>query len=738
MSKHAQHSSLELVDASKYFSLMKTLAPSVVAMAICDSEGIPVWANTDTQGNEFKANLALGHTHIEVLEREKGFVQCQPVADGKTLYEAPLITRSGNGIGVLMMLFDGAAPDLTALSSASLKDAISAIAVCLCDDYALNTELNAMAEELAARYEELNLLYVTDKEVDEFSQIENTLRELVKSCTEIFDVLAAALILPEKGITLLKSDFNRPLPHIHSVLELLKNDFYEALKSNRKSIVINDSTVYSEFKEYPEFPYKLIVSPLLQRRDSVSGFIVVFRRIKMQDFSNSDRSLLEVLANKASKVIQYNYDVLTGLMKGNGFEHKLREAVMTAREKDSNYCVLNVNLDRMKIINDMVSHQLGDEIIKQIGQLMVKQLRDTDSVARLGGDVFGVLLDKCPLDQGQQIAEKLKLQINDLEFVEWSQIYHVTATIGIALLTANTESVESVLSAAETATRVAKEHGGNQVRVYDLGDDHITRRKDEMYWVNEVLAALREDGFQLYFQPIEPLGEATGIAHGEILLRLLGKDGQTVSPGLFMPAIENYHMMPAVDRWVVEHSLKTLAEMGLSAADAVWSINLSGQSLGAHDFTDFIIDQLYRSGILPRSICFEITETSAIGNMDEARRFISAVKKLGCRFALDDFGVGLSSFAYLKNLPLDYLKIDGSFIKEITQDPVSSAMVSAINKIGHLMGLETIGEYVENDEIKCHLQKLGIDYGQGYGIAKPQPLEPYLRELIQRQGVRVA
>lgn len=738
MNRHAQQQPLELIDASKYFNLVKTLAPSVVAMAVCDSEGIPVWKSTDTQDINIEASMALDHPNAEAPEREKGSVRCRAVDDSKTLYEVPLITRSGNCIGRLMVLFGGVADSPTALSSTSLKEAIATLAVCLCDDYVLNAELNAMAEELAARYEELNLVYDTDREVDELSQLENTLRELIRNCTELFDVLAAALVLPEKGITLLNSDFSRPFPHIHSTIELLKNNFYEELRANRTSIVINDPTLHSQFKEYPEFPYKLIVAPLLQRRDSVSGFIVVFRRIEMQEFSNSDRSLLEVLANKASKVIQLNYDMLTGLMKRNGFEHKLREALMTAREKDSNFCVLNVNLDRMKIINDLVSHQLGDEIIKQIGQLMVTQLRDTDSVARTGGDVFGVLLDKCPLDQGQRIAEKLRQQINNLEFVEWEQIYRVTISIGISLMTANTESVESVLSAAETATRVAKEHGGNQVQVYDLGDDHFTRRKDEMYWVNEVLTALREDGFQLYFQPIEPLSKATGIAHGEILLRLLSKDGQTVSPGLFMPAIENYHMMPSVDRWVVEHSLKTLSNSGLNATDAVWSINLSGQSIGTQEFTDFIIDQLYRSGILPRSICFEITETSAIGNMEEARQFISAVKKLGCRFALDDFGVGLSSFAYLKNLPLDYLKIDGSFIKEITQDPISRAMVSAINEVGHLMGLETIGEYVENDEIKQHLQKLGIDYGQGYGIAKPQPLEQYLGELIKRQGVQVA
>ncbi len=600
-----------------------------------------------------------------------------------------------------------------------------------------------MASELSARYEELNLVYDTEGQVNEFSHGEHRLRELVINCTKYVDVIASAVVLPEKHITIYPSAFNKPIPsYIHTTPKCLKRDLYASLKINNKSIVINDAASCIKPDLDPEFPYKLIVSPVLQSKDDISGFMVILRYKEMQDFQNSDRSLLDVLANKASKIIQLNYDSLTGLMKRHGFENKLKEALILARGKDLKYCVLNLNLDRLKVINDVASHQVGDEVIRRVGKNIVTQLRDTDTVARLGGEVFGVLLDKCPLEQGKRIAQKLRKMIIELGFPGCEQQFQVSASIGMSMMTANTETVESVLGATEIATQVAKERGGNQVKDYDQGDTNFTRRKDEMYWINDVLKALRENRFRLYYQPIESLSVHSEKEHAEILLRLEGEGSEYISPGLFMPAIENYHLMPAIDRWVVENSLKLLSQLIAKAwsnlAGVIWSINLSGQSPGDSDFMNFVVDQFSQTGVSPKSICFEITETSTIGNMEDAHRFVLALKKLGCRFALDDFGVGSSSFSYLKNLPVDYLKIDGSFIKEITKDPISRAIVSAINDIGYLMGIETIGEYVENDSIKKHLKSLGVDYVQGYGIAKPQPLEENLYKIISQPGANVA
>jgi len=336
-----------------------------------------------------------------------------------------------------------------------------------------------------------------------------------------------------------------------------------------------------------------------------------------------------------------------------------------------------------------------------------------------------------------EVAENLRNVIETAAFVWGGQTTGVTVSTGMAAVESDTTSVEAVLEAAEIACDSAKEAGRNRTQIYRQSDGELIARKQQMQMVNRIQTALREDRFRIYCQTIQPIQSSSERYHFEILLRMLDDHGEVVIPNLFIPAAERYHLMPVIDRWVIEKTCETLAQHGMASAasEGTVSINLSGQSFADESIISYISEQLRRNGLAPTCLCFEITETAAMSNAEAAQRIIAQVKAKGCRFSLDDFGTGMSSFAYLKSLPVDYVKIDGSFVRQINEDQVSRAMVASINEIGHVMGLQTIAEFVETDEIAHSLKNMHLDYLQGYGIAKPVPIDEYLAFL---KGARSA
>ena len=340
----------------------------------------------------------------------------------------------------------------------------------------------------------------------------------------------------------------------------------------------------------------------------------------------------------------------------------------------------------------------------------------------MGGDEFGLLLSQCSLEKGRQIASELLDSIRAFRFVWHDKIFAIGVSIGLVAIDGEVESVTTILSAADTAMYAAKDRGRNRFQVYEAGDRDLARRNGDMEWVSKIIKALEENRFRLYCQAIAPIKNKYSGYHYEILLRLQGENGLLVPPMAFIPAAERYNLMPKIDRWVVS-SLFASLQYAKHDAKSLYTVNLSGASFNDDLFLDFLKEQFSFYQIPPQKICFEVTETLAIGNLNQAARFIRQLKKLGCYFALDDFGIGMSSLAYLKNLPVDYLKIDGHFIKNIVQDPINAAMVEAINRIGHIMGLQTIAEFVENDAILAKIKDLHVDYAQGYGIGKPCPFK---------------
>ncbi|MFW6358064.1 MAG: EAL domain-containing protein [Chroococcales cyanobacterium] len=433
---------------------------------------------------------------------------------------------------------------------------------------------------------------------------------------------------------------------------------------------------------------------------------------------------------------QASHDSLTGLVNRGEFERRLEEAVIDAKLNEAQHTLCYFDLDQFKIVNDTCGHMAGDELLRQLTSLLQNQVRQSDTLARLGGDEFGLLLYSCSLDKGYSVAHDLLNRIQSFRFVWEDKLFTIGVSIGLVAIDSTVESAASVLSAADTAMYAAKEQGRNRVHVYQAHDRELVKRYGDMEWVSHIVKALEENRFCLYAQAIAPIQpHGNGCYHYELLLRMEDEQGKLVPPMAFIPAAERYNLMPQIDRWVistlfeqlylsqVERSLSPLSKKGYKKQpekdSIIYTVNLSGASLNDAQFLEFIQEQFSRYEISPEIICFEITETVAITNLYKAADFMQELKALGCGFALDDFGMGMSSLAYLKNLPVDYLKIDGSFIRNIVQDPINAAMVEAINRIGKIMGLEIIAEFVEDDAILDKIRKLGVDYAQGYGIAKP-------------------
>ena len=415
-----------------------------------------------------------------------------------------------------------------------------------------------------------------------------------------------------------------------------------------------------------------------------------------------------------------SHDALTGLVNRRESEHRLERILARATQEES-HAVIYLDLDQFKVVNDTCGHIAGDELLRQVGAVLASQVRKRDTLARLGGDEFGALLEHCQQGQALRIAYKMREALQDFRFVWQDRSFTVGASIGLVPIKPGVDTLASVFRAADDACYAAKDQGRNRVHLYQPDDHELAQRHGEMQWVPRIQEALASNRFSLFYQPIIPLGQS-GQPHGEVLLRLLNRDGDLIPPSAFIPAAERYNQMQAIDRWVIRTVFAALCDPDTFPPSTCVAINLSGQSLSDQHFLEFVEQQIENGAIPLDRICFEITETAAISNLTHAKRFFSAFKPRGCRFALDDFGSGLSSFAYLKALPVDFLKIDGGFVKDMVRDPIDYAMVEAIHRIGHVMGIKTVAESVENERILAQLKAIGVNYAQGYEVGKPRPL----------------
>jgi diguanylate cyclase (GGDEF)-like protein/PAS domain S-box-containing protein len=466
-------------------------------------------------------------------------------------------------------------------------------------------------------------------------------------------------------------------------------------------------------KDGSHFPAEYSAQPV-REGGRVTGAVLVFR----------DVTEAQALAHRLS--FQATHDALTSLVNRQEFERRL-ERVLDETRSDGEECALfYLDLDQFKVVNDTCGHTAGDQLLRQIASQLHERLRGRDTLARLGGDEFGVLLEHCPLDQALRIATELRDAVQDYRFVWEGKPFSVGVSIGVVSLSAAVGDVATALSAADAACYAAKEQGRNRVHLYQSDDAVLAQQRTQMQWVSRLTHALDTDRFRLYQQAIVPLAaHGRSRPHFEILLRLLDEEGRVIEPMAFVPAAERYNLMPAIDRWVVHEVISRHAvEQRHAPKDErpIFGVNLSGSSLSDEHLAEFVWNLLAECGVPADMLCFEITETAAVANLSRTVDFIQTLKREGCLFALDNFGTGVSSFAYLRQMPVDFLKIDGSFIRTMAEDRVTRAMAEAINRVAHVMAIETVAECVESATILDLLRALGVDHAQGYALMQPQPL----------------
>lgn len=503
----------------------------------------------------------------------------------------------------------------------------------------------------------------------------------------------------------------RPLIEVFNVLNehtrlAATNPVTECLRKQRIIDVTDGMVLIS--RDGREYHIEDSAAPIRNYEGTVIGAVLVFHDV------TKTRSLSRQLAWQAS------HDSLTGLLNRNQFEAHLQRMLVDAQKHKTEHALFYLDLDQFKLVNDTCGHIAGDELLRQLSRLLEAQLRETDYLARMGGDEFGVLLEQGSLQGVTEIADRLRKTVEDFTFVWEDKPFRIGVSIGVVQINHLSQSLSHIMSAADMACYIAKDSGRNRIHVHTPDDRELEQRHGEMHWVTKLNQAIEEDRFVLYCQKIRPIAQGGQPGHYEILLRL--QEGDTIiSPMAFIPAAERYNLMPQLDRWVVAKVFDWLQKYG-DKFDGLFTINLSGITLGDKTFLPFVTSQFENHVVDPGRICFEITETAAITNLSLAMGFIAEIKRHGAYFALDDFGSGLSSFNYLKNLDVDFIKIDGAFVRDIDKDLVSYTMVESICHVSRVMGLQTIAEFVETESILRKITDLGVDYAQGYGIHRPQAL----------------
>jgi len=709
----------------EYLALLRTIYPAVNGLIVFDRDARLTW-----QGDDSPVDPEQIQSLLPDFIRGDADSQLQDLLDGSTGELVKLKDRQDQVTLVICLCSESR--DKSEVKSLAGSKAFAQLSEILRANYSQNIdlahkedELRLMTDELTRRHEELNLIYKSEEQASNVHHGREQLRQLVLNTARFLSVDIIYLYIAGLSISMRKFHNDTQIPHADVLFKCLRADIYPSLQADARSVVVNHSEGKQKLGIDSNLPFKFVACPVTDGEGKAIGlFVTANQESAIENFSNGDRNLLDVMAKKVSKIVQSHFDPLTGLENSHSFELILKDLLKQVTGREARHAIANIDVDRMAVVNDISGREAGDHIIKAISAKLVDLVRPQDLVARLGGDKFGVLLRNCDLATAEVIMKKASHAISSLD-IEWEgKRYEISVSIGIAPVNPQTQSVTYLLDAAETARDVSKQRGRNNIHTLENEDSNLLRRKEQIRWVARIQEGLRDNRFQLYAQLIEPMHSRSSRQHYEILLRLREADGTLIAPGAFIPAAESFYLMANIDQWVINQTFHEIAEMhrGPCPRRLQISINLSGQSLSdPYNLGSYIENKLEEYEIEGGDICFEITESAAIENLDDAAAFIEQIRGLGCKFSLDDFGTGLSSFTYLKKLKVDYLKIDGSFVRDIVADPVSESMVAAINQVGQAMQLETVAEYVENDEIKQLLNTIGVDYGQGFGIGKPGP-----------------
>jgi diguanylate cyclase (GGDEF)-like protein len=628
-------------------------------------------------------------------------------------------------LGVVSLIARLSGKQIEARPLQTVRQLVQPALECLRRELALRSKLGSRERDLDVRERDLNLMLEISSHHSAASSDTDEFELIMKTGLERMGCALAALWVPDKNIALSLTRSGQPMSP--ESLHRAQHHLMAWMQLQQRTIVVNHiSKVASDVAA----PYKILACPVRHPSERVMGVLALFNPPSAPDFDLHQTRIAEVLAKRATSIIQAQYDSSTGLMTRQAFERQVT-SLLAATTSAAAHIILYLDIDRLHVINETFGMHVGDDVIVNVAECMAKALPAGALSARISGDRFAALIPNSSMEAAAAVAEKIRAAAAAIVPRAGQGSFEVSACLGVAPIIRSDNPLAHALATAEIACKAAKDRGRNRVEMFQDSDQSIIRRHTDILVIGKLRDALGNDSFRLDAQPILPLRGNYGRPRFELLIRMLGDRGEVIPPGKFLSAAERYQLMPTIDRWVVHRACDLLGKHSESVGEDIarFAINLSGQSLQDESFLQYVIDEIKTSKLPPGVLCFELTETATIGNLVKAQNFMRSLQDLGCQFALDDFGTGVSSLAYLKDLSVNYLKIDGSFVRDAIINARSESMIKAIAQLAKVMCMETIAEYVETDLLRARMADLGVDYGQGFAMGKAQPLEELLREL---------
>jgi len=707
-----------------YGRLLRMLMPSLRGVVVHDGFCNLVWASDEWDLSEntdiIKDAIA---TALSDTSEFAGVVRTLD-AD-RAVYSFAMRGEHIELLGVVSLIARLSGTQTEARPLQTVRQLVQPALECLRRELSLRTKLGSRERDLNVRERDLDLMVEISSHQSAASSDNDEFGLIMKTGLERTGCALSALWVPDKNIALSLTRSGQPMSP--ESLQRAQHHLMAWMQLQQRTIVVNHiSKVASDVAA----PYKILACPVRHPSERVMGVLALFNPPSAPDFDLHQTRIAEVLAKRATSIIQAQYDASTGLMTRQAFERQAA-ALLGSTNSTETHIILYLDIDRLHVINETFGMHVGDDVIVNVAECMAKSLPAGALSARISGDRLAALIPNSSMEKSAIVAEKIRAAAAAIVPRAGHGSFEVSACLGVAPIIRSDNPLAHALATAEIACKAAKDRGRNRVEMFQDSDQSIIRRHTDILVIGKLRDALGNDSFRLDAQPILPLRGNYGRPRFEILIRMLGDRGEIIPPGKFLSAAERYQLMPTVDRWVVHRACELLGEHSASVGEEIarFAINLSGQSLQDESFLEYVIGEIKNSSLPPGVLCFELTETATIGNLAKAQNFMRSLQDLGCQFALDDFGTGVSSLAYLKDLSVNYLKIDGSFVRDAVVNARSESMIKAIAQLAKVMCMETIAEYVETDVLRARMADLGVDYGQGFAMGKAQPLPDLLREL---------
>ena len=713
--------------------LLQSLVPRAQCFCFYDLARQCIWSSDGADDFEIDNYVADLPPEIVAGSDPESKMLRRTLSSGRTLLLLPIYGENNDGLGLLVAVFSKNAGKSSWFNPSLLRNILLPAIEVIGENLRLNNQLSLAKGNANLTEKELKLVYQVDEKIHGTSRTHASLAQLIGQSGRFLGIAYSVLLLPSKRIRISATHSSWKGVNRKAVDKYLTESLFPQLEGQRAPVVFEVPVVPGS-DNIADQGYQAMLCPLADRSGNLEGVLAQLSRVNGRKFNFSHMRFMAHIVRKVEYVIEQTFDAMTGLMNRAGFETQLHESIQALADENDAHQLIYFDLDNLQLVNDTFDYEAGNEVIIAFAQLLGEKLPKNGVATRLTGDDFAILLTHSLPEDALDLTDQIRKGGQQLRYLKGDKSLQVTFSIGIAPFNTKAADGTEVVTAARIACDTAKDHGRDRVEIYDAGDQSIIRRYDDMHMVSQIQNTLDADGFELLAQPIVSLTDKDDLSRYEILLRMKDSDGNPVPSDTFFSAAERYQMMPQIDRWVVSTTLTRLAQHRefLGGSGSIFSINLSGQSLGDDDILNFIEQEMDSTGVPANALCFEITESAAVSNRYKAQAFINTLRERGCTFSLDDFGAGLSSFSYLKNFKVDTLKIDGGFIRDITENRISESMVAAITQVAKVMELKTVAEYVETDATKKLVAEIGVDFAQGHAVGKPQPLDSTLAALTDK------